>query len=67
MLRSSQDVFICLQTNVVQTQLLRTLGDVVVNKQPLVLVQGKEHQAAIIPSDEFERLELLRYDIAVCT
>ncbi len=63
MLESTEDGFVRLQIELIQPQFLSILSDVIVKKQRLVLAKGEKDLAAIIPSDEFERLQWLRYDI----
>ncbi|MDP5016393.1 type II toxin-antitoxin system Phd/YefM family antitoxin [Anabaena sp. UHCC 0187] len=63
MLESTEDGFVRLQIELIQPQFLSILSDVISKKQRLVLAKGEKDLAAIIPSDEFERLEWLRYDI----
>ncbi|MBD2294798.1 type II toxin-antitoxin system Phd/YefM family antitoxin [Anabaena sphaerica FACHB-251] len=63
MLSSKAEGFIRIQTEVVKSKLLLIISDVLLEKQRIVLEKGEQEVAAIIPADEFERLEWLRYDI----
>ena len=59
MLGNTEDGFIRLQVELIQSQFLYILSDVIVKKQRLVLSKGEEDVAAIIPSDEFRTLAVV--------
>ncbi|MTJ07743.1 MULTISPECIES: type II toxin-antitoxin system Phd/YefM family antitoxin [unclassified Anabaena] len=63
MLKSQEDGFIRLQIDVIQSKISLIISEVILEKQRLVLAKWGKDVAAIIPDDEFERLEWLRYDI----
>lgn len=63
MLKNQEAGFIRLQTDVFRVKLLASINDVILEKQRILLVKGEEDVAAIIPVNEFERLEWITYDI----
>jgi hypothetical protein len=63
MMQNHEEGFIRLQTDAFMINFLANISNVILQKQRIVLAQGEEEVAAIIPAHEFERLQWTRYDI----